>query len=405
MAVALAISALLLRNSRLSVGRTGILGCSFEMLKRLSIAVILIASLALSVAAGVQSTGFSRLGSISPSLGGTSQNVSGGAPNTGSSRPDSPSPAIPAVWAPNAKFDQLSEIGKGIGIVYSPDFSMRGNRQFYEKLGFAYFEDPGWQKILTQIADHNSSAQDAKIQTLIIETHGTNGEGLKLQAGPARTAPRSYISIAGLKERLERAGVHLVILAACNAGRLFRPEIYEYLNPLVEDPLFLPPTLGIINASPDFDPATNDVIVARRVESHLETTNEGNANELSPTAQALMGLGVPAARRGKRASAAPSLTFAVSDMLIELLTHDQRLHLVASGYDTVKSRDDYSEDASEDMYDKFVGYINAVAVRQYQIAHGGLAPPATRTLAASRTGARRHIASNRGSGAVRATDR
>jgi hypothetical protein len=374
------------------------------MLKRLSIAVILIASLALSVAAGVQSTGFSRRLPPSPPPGAASQNIPGAVPSTGLNRPDSPSPAIPAVWAPNAKFDQLSQIGRGIGIVYSPDFSMRGNRQFYEKLGFAYFENPGWQNVLKQIADHNSSAQEAKIQTLIIETHGTNGEGLKLQAGPARTAPRSYISIAALKEKLEPTGIRLVILAACNAGRLFRPKIYETLNPLVEDPLFLPPTLGIINASPDFDPATNDVIVARRVESHLETTNEGNANELSPTAQALMGLRVPAARRAKRASAAPSLTFAVSDMLIELLTHDQRLHLVASGYDTVKSRDDYSENASEDMYDKFVAYINGVAVRQYQIAHGGLAPPATRALA-SRTGARRHIASNRGNGATRTTDR
>jgi hypothetical protein len=129
----------------------------------------------------------------------------------------------------------------------------------------------------------------------------------------------------------------------------------------------LPSSLGIINASPGFDPASSDVIVARRLESHLETTNEGNTSELSPTGQTLMGLRARIARRGGR-PATHSLSFAVSDMLIELLTHDPRLRLVASGYDTVKSRDDYSDDASEDMYNKFIAYLDAVATRQYQAA-------------------------------------
>jgi len=315
------------------------------MSKRLIATIALTAFLALSVAA---------------------QSASG----DGSSAPRQPSPdaaPIPAVWAADAKFDQLSQIGQGIGVIYSPDFSVRGNRQFYEKLGFAYFEDPDWHKIINQISEHNSSPEGTRIQTLIIETHGTNGEGLKLQTGPAQTAGRSYISIAALKEKLEGTGVHLVILAACNAGRLFRPEIYETLDANSTDKLFLPPTLGIINASPGFDPSASSVIVARRSESRLETTNEGDTSELSRTARLLMGLRVPV--RGRPPRATDSLSFAVSDMLIELLTHDPRLHLVAAGYETTKSRGDYSDDASEDMYNKFISYIDAVAARQSQPAN------------------------------------
>ena len=391
------------------------------MCKRWILVILLAVSLAMPAAASAQITGFSRLGPQEPNVKGQPSTAgvqsTGGSPpaaqaqepsaktqskpadgqSTATVQPDTPGPPIPPVWPADAKFDQLSQLGRGIGIVYSPDFSVRGNRQFYEKLGFAYFEDPGWQNILNQITARNSSGPGPKIQTLIIETHGTNGEGLKLQAGPASTAARSYISIAALKEKLEGTGIHLVILAACNAGRLFRPEIYETLNAESTDPLFLPPSLGIINASPWFDPATSDVIVARRVESHLETTNEGETKELSPTAQTLLGLRPGVTRRGAR-PVTQSLSFAVSDMLIELLTHDPRLHLVATGYDTVKSRADYDDDASEEMYNGFLKYLNAVATRQFQAARPIQAAAAPRSTSGSRSTSARATRGFRASG-------
>ena len=40
-----------------------------------------------------------------------------------------------------------------------------------------------------------------RIGTLILETHGTNGNGLKVQESYEPTAARSYISVGALQER------------------------------------------------------------------------------------------------------------------------------------------------------------------------------------------------------------
>ena len=60
------------------------------------------------------------------------------------------------------------------------------------------------------------------IETLLIESHGTNGDALKLQLGKDPAAPRSYIAPAALQEQLHGTGVRVCLLAACNAGQLFR---------------------------------------------------------------------------------------------------------------------------------------------------------------------------------------
>ena len=87
-----------------------------------------------------------------------------------------------------------------------------------------------------ELAEHNASHPEATVETLLVACHGANGNGLKVQASKDVTAARSYVSIGGLKERLERAGVRTCVLTACNAGRLFRPTIVDRLDRCWETP-------------------------------------------------------------------------------------------------------------------------------------------------------------------------
>src|SRR5207244_3049956 len=97
-----------------------------------------------------------------------------------------------------------------------------------------------------------------------------------------------YISIGALQEQLDGSGVRLCVIGACNAGRLFRPEIYQSLDDKCGDPLFLPANNGIINCSLGYDPACSQVAVMRRADSHIESTIEGDTGELSLAARLLL---------------------------------------------------------------------------------------------------------------------
>jgi len=256
---------------------------------------------------------------------------------------------IPEAWPSDVSIQRLSDIGKHKAVIFSPDFAQPGNREFYEKLGFLYIQ--------------NYWHPENQIETIILETHGTNGNGLKLQSGPFPRSPRSYISIGGLQEKLEGLGVKLCVIGACNSGRLFRPEIYKELDPHPGDRLFLPPTLGIINASPKYDPAKSKMVVVRRAESEIETTSDGDTSELSPVARMMLGLG------SKPGGVSRSVQFAVSNILVQLLTHDPRLKLTAEGYENDKSRNDLTEDESDELFQRFVAFIDDVAAHEYQFAH------------------------------------
>src|SRR5262249_7526408 len=105
---------------------------------------------------------------------------------------------------PETQVTRVSDIGRGIGVVFSPDLSVTGNCRFYQSLGFACFQDADWSRILDQIHRHNATHPGQRIYTLVLETHGTNGNGLKLQKSYAPTAERSYIAVGALQERLER---------------------------------------------------------------------------------------------------------------------------------------------------------------------------------------------------------
>jgi hypothetical protein len=238
----------------------------------------------------------------------------------------------------------LEGLGEGVAIVFSPDFADPHNRLFYESLGFLYIETPDWRKAVRAVSRHNETGE-VPIRVLIVETHGTNGNGLKLQSSPSRRSPRSYIAIGALQEQMDRAGVEAIVLSACNSGRLLRPEIYNALDRSNGDPLFLPATLGIVNASEGFDPASSSVRVLRRVQSNLETLLHAETRELDPRiGRALHGEGI-------------SWRFAISTMLIQLLTGDASLELTADGYETEKSRDELSARRSEELFRRFGTFL------------------------------------------------
>jgi hypothetical protein len=215
--------------------------------------------------------------------------------------------------------------------------------------------------VLTQIKAHNGAHPESLLNVLLIQSHGTAGDGLKLQTGKQPDAPRSYISLAALQEELEGTGVRTCLLAACNAGRLFRPEAYQSIHPDQDNKLFEPPTLGIINASANFDPSRSTITIARRVESHLEVINECHISEVSPAARAEL---------TKGSSLKPATRIAVPEMLIQLLLEDQRLHLVSWGYELEKSRTETNDNIREQLISRFLNLVNRVAARDSVPASG-----------------------------------
>lgn len=259
---------------------------------------------------------------------------------------------------PDAPAARIDQIGRGIGVVFSPDLSVPDNCKFYRALGFACFQDADWDRVLDDIRRYNVRYPERRISTLVLETHGTNGNGLKLQGSYDPLADRSYIAVGALQERLEPEGIYNVIISACNSGRLLRPYIYNQLDPYNGDKLFLPPTCGIVNASADFDGRKSPVVVIRPQSSHIETTLVGSMRELSANA-----------RRSIVASAKAQhipvpKEFAVSDMMVQMITRDHRLELATNSFVDDLSRDVQPVDRSEELFRSFVTYLNAVAARE-----------------------------------------
>jgi hypothetical protein len=246
--------------------------------------------------------------------------------------------ASPALAAP------LTSIGRGVAIVFSPDLSLENNCAFYERLGFVCYASPSWEEVVADIARRNASA-DA-ISVVILEAHGTQGNGLKLQTGSARNAPRSYAAVGALSERLGRAGVRYCVLAACNSRRLLRPAIHDTLD---RERLFLPATLGIMNAAGRDTGATGLRFLAR-ADSHIEGVTVARTDELSPPTLRALGL----------ADGEP-MTFVVSDMFAQLVTGDPSLDLrEATPVDRLKLIT--PEDAhAEDLFARFIEHLDRMA--------------------------------------------
>ncbi len=253
--------------------------------------------------------------------------------------------SIRDVWRSHSPYLTLDELGSGKGIVFSPDLSEAGNREFYRALGFVYFEDPDWHVVLDQIKKHNASRTRNRIETLIVFSHGTNGDALKLQSGSKADAPRSYIAPAALQENLEGTGIRFCLLAACNAGRLFRANNYLTVRSDPGNILFEPPTLGIINASSDFNRAKSSIRIARRAESHLEVISLFLLSELSQPLVAEL--------TEDNGTLTTESRIAVPEMLIQLLLKDDDLHLLLSGLETLKSREETNDKIREDLVSRF----------------------------------------------------
>jgi hypothetical protein len=258
---------------------------------------------------------------------------------------------------PAASVAGIEDIGTGVGVVFTPDLSVKDNCRFFEALGFACFENADWLQVLGDIHAYNLSHPGRRVRTLILETHGTNGHGLKLQAGKNPDDERSYISVAALQEMLEPVGVRYIILSACNSGRLLRPEIYRKLNREPGDKLFLPATRGIIDATDDFDPKKNHVTVLTPGNSQIETTLVGALRELAPPTRDAI-----AAAAKKRDVTLPK-QFAISEMMIQMLTRDPALELRTGAYVEELSKVQSAPTASERLFRTFVTHLDFVAAR------------------------------------------
>lgn len=259
---------------------------------------------------------------------------------------------------PAAPSAGIENIGAGVGIVFSPDLSVRGNCRFYQALGFACFDSADWLEILSGIHAHDIDHPERRIRTLILETHGTNGHGLKVQTGKNAKDPRSYISVGALQEWLEPVGVRHIVISACNSGRLLRPEIYRKLNRDNGDELFLPATRGIIDASDLFDPKRTDITVITPGSSQIETTLVGKVSELAPSTRKA----IEAAAK-ERGVTLPR-QFAVSEMFIKMLTRDASLELRTGAWVEELSKVQTSPHASERIFDAFLAHLNYVAAKE-----------------------------------------
>ena len=242
----------------------------------------------------------------------------------------------------------LRSIGRGVAIVFSPDLSVGDNCAFYERLGFTCYASASWETVLENLRRRNASAAPGDaISVVILEAHGTRGNGLKLQASAAKHAPRSYAAIGALTERLASAGVRTCILAACNARRLLRPEIYHQLD---RTRLFLPATLGILNGGGK-DANESGVRLLARADSHIESMSKGSTGELSRSTLRALGF-----QEGE------TMSFVVSDMLVQLVTHDPSLDLQpATPVERLKQIT--PEDAyAEALFARFVEHLDRLAM-------------------------------------------
>jgi hypothetical protein len=260
---------------------------------------------------------------------------------------------------PNVASTRISDIGRGIGVVFSPDLSVDDNCRFYQSLGFACFQGADWEKVLDDVHRYNVLYPERRIFTLVLETHGTNGNGLKVQTSYDPDAERSYVSAGALQQKLEPEGIYYVIISACNSGRLLRPSIYNQLDPNNGDKLFLPATKGIVNASPDFIASRSAVTIITPQSSHIETTLVGKVAELSPASRRAI------TESARTLGIVPPKEFAVSDMMVAMLTRDPQLRLDSGTYVDELSRDTAPVDRSEQLFTKFVRFVNRVAAKQY----------------------------------------
>lgn len=114
----------------------------------------------------------------------------------------------------------------------------------------------------------------------------------------------------------------------------------------------LPATLGVINASEDFDPSSSSVVLVRRADSRIEQTSEGKYDELPASVR--QALGLPAS----------SEPFSVSNMFIQMIVKDGGLQLTSEGFVRDLSSLKESEAVNEAIFQSFLHFLDDVANNQ-----------------------------------------
>jgi hypothetical protein len=245
------------------------------------------------------------------------------------------------------QWQALHEIGEGMAVVFSPDIARPANELFYTGLGFLYIETSDWMEVIDQIRRYNQEGPSVPIKTLIMETHGNHGHGLKLQTGKGPNESRSYISLGALQELLAGSGVQQCILSACNTGRLLRPNIYYKLD----EKELLPANHGIINASPGFNAAGSEVKLLRRRESRLEMISTVLVSELTKSV------------RDYLAFKDLNVHFVLSDLFIQYVLGDPGMRLTELGYTDIYSKSSPTPTHSERLIKRFISTLDKVAAK------------------------------------------
>jgi len=251
------------------------------------------------------------------------------------------------IW-PSKHVSSLSSLGRGVGLVFSPDLATPQTCDVYERLGFRCFVDSSWAAILTGVAEANAAPGPQRISLLILEVHGSGGNGLKVQDGHLPSDGRSYAALGAIEQRLGAANVRYCIVDACNSRRLARAIVRDELR-LVSDRLVLPATRGILKAPP-LSPASRLALLVTRDVNRLETFTQGSVKDLSPHTRKVLGL-----------TSSSSTRFVVSDLLSQLVTDDPQLRLQLVAPTETVSRHAIPNDESERLFQRFVHHLDRVA--------------------------------------------
>jgi hypothetical protein len=240
---------------------------------------------------------------------------------------------------------RLGTIGEGTAIIFSPDLAPSSTCAFYSRLGFLCIRDASWASVVSTIdAANRRSGKRPAIRTVIIESHGANGNALKLQDGRREADKRSYASVAALDERLYASGVHTCIINACNAGRLFRPEVYRQLDRWTFDRLLLPATAGWLLPSRAYDRTAPRVAFLIPRLNQLQSLTLANVGELDARTRERLRLDKGA--------------YVISDTLIQLLTEDDRAAVVPAKATYTLARTSLSAHRGEQLLRAFHAWLS-----------------------------------------------
>lgn len=269
--------------------------------------------------------------------------VGGGPPATIIRRSD--------IW-PARNPSSLSELGLGTALVFSPDLATSETCSIYGRLGFRCFVDSDWRSIVRAVTAENANGRRERISLLILEVHGSGGNGLKLQDGLLPADGRSYAALGAIEQQFGDANVRYCLIDACNVRRVARAAVRDQLR-LVPDRLVLPATRGVLNAGP-LSPARKLALLVTRDVSRLEIFTDGLGEDLSPRTRKALGL-----------ADKTSIHFVVSDLLSQLVINDPELHLqLAAATETVvRGAKPYNE--SERLFQRFVQHLDRLAAVKF----------------------------------------